>query len=128
MHLSSHPFLPVATTTSRYYRYLHNHPRRAATARPCSITLPQLASAQAISAAFYYRSDWPCLVLCPASLSLNWRAELTRWLHAECGAISPHDVHLVASGKDKDVIYDGAEGGVTIMSYDLALRMSEVAV
>ena len=34
-------------------------------------------------------------------------------------------MNRVASGKDKNVVYDGAEGGITIMSYDLALRMSD---
>lgn len=51
------------------------------------------------------------LVLCPASLKLNWRRELARWLVADL------PVHVVEGGKA--AFPDVTGGGVVIVNYDV---------
>ena len=35
---------------------------------------------QAIAIAYIYRTDWPMLIVTPASLKFTWRDELLKWL------------------------------------------------
>ena len=35
---------------------------------------------QGIAIATAYREDWPCIVICPASIKLNWMNEFRRWV------------------------------------------------
>ena len=45
---------------------------------------------QALAAAAAYRSEWPLLVVCPASLRLAWAEEAERWLSPNL-AYEPED-------------------------------------
>jgi len=35
---------------------------------------------QGIAIAAAYRDEWPVLIICPASIKLNWRDEFMRWI------------------------------------------------
>ena len=48
---------------------------------------------QAIASAFAYHTEWPLLVVVPASMKLTWVDELERWLPV----LQPGDIKLVAS-------------------------------
>lgn len=52
------------------------------------------------------------LILCPASLRINWRRECEKWL------VHPREAQIV--GKGKDVIDPGC--GLTIVNYDLIIN------
>ena len=51
---------------------------------------------QAISVALVYRSEWPLLIIVPASLKFCWIEELEKWLPD----ILPKDINLVHTGTD----------------------------
>ena len=46
---------------------------------------------QGLALACAYRSEWPCLILAPASMCLQWADELEKWLPW----LLPADVNLV---------------------------------
>jgi SWI/SNF-related matrix-associated actin-dependent regulator 1 of chromatin subfamily A len=64
---------------------------------------------QAIGIAKVYKSDWPVVVVAPASLLLNWKKELVKWLPHD---LTEDDVHVMKKGKDNP------RGKVIICSYD----------
>lgn len=80
---------------------------------------------QAITIAYYYRTDWPLLIVCPSSVRLNWQNELSEWLvenirdKSQC--INMDKVDVIMSSKD--TISTGAE--IVIISYDLLNRMTD---
>ena len=51
---------------------------------------------QAISVAYYYRNEWPLLIIVPSSLRYCWIEEFEKWLPD----INPGDINLVQSGND----------------------------
>ena len=64
---------------------------------------------------------YPAVVVCPASLKLNWLRELERWLPDR----SAHA--LVGTGGGVSTFDDGAPVDVTVVNYDiLAARMEEL--
>lgn len=65
---------------------------------------------QAIGVAHYYKSNWPCLILCPSFLKLNWRKEFLQWTE-----LTKEDIVLIKNGKQ--VIPKTAK--IVIMSYGL---------
>lgn len=48
---------------------------------------------QAIASAYLYKNEWPLLVLCPASLKVNWREEFFKWIPE----LKKNEVYLVDS-------------------------------
>eukprot|EP00794_Sanderia_malayensis_P003577 gene3577-4081_t len=65
---------------------------------------------QAISLAYYYKSDWPLLVITPSSVKVSWAKEFQRWIPS----LSDDSVNVVHTGRD-----DPTRGSVNILSYDL---------
>jgi len=68
---------------------------------------------QAIATASFYQDKWPCLVLCPSSLRLTWKAELQKWLQ-----LDDDSIQVIFAVKDK--IQTSAD--FIICSYDLVHR------
>jgi SNF2 family DNA or RNA helicase len=69
---------------------------------------------QALAISYCFKSDWPLVIVCPASLKYNWKDECMRWipnLHSD-------DVQIIESGKEPLDL--GAT--IFIMSYDLATK------
>ena len=81
---------------------------------------------QALATALCYPSDWPVLVLCPASLCANWHTEAVKWLSLGGVAKPEALVHYVKGGRDR-LQAEGARGGagVSIVSYDLGKQLAE---
>ena len=51
---------------------------------------------QAIASSYYYKNDWPMLVITPASIKYPWIEELEKWLPD----LQPGDINLVQNGSD----------------------------
>ncbi|KAK2168608.1 hypothetical protein NP493_1170g00040 [Ridgeia piscesae] len=51
---------------------------------------------QALCVSYYYRTEWPLLIVVPSSLRYPWIEELERWLPE----IDPHSINLIQSGGD----------------------------
>ena len=97
-------------------------------------------SLQAIAAASAYRDEWPLLVVCPAGLRGNWKAEFTRWLPpawlAPTASGNPFAPPTKGSGKRKRKDDAGAAmrlvetasdleqsfAPITLVSYDLIAK------
>ena len=68
---------------------------------------------QGIAVAAAYRADWPLLIICPSSLRLNWKHELSTWLPGE-------EAHVILSGVEADrLLEQDILPNITIISYDL---------
>jgi SWI/SNF-related matrix-associated actin-dependent regulator 1 of chromatin subfamily A len=64
---------------------------------------------QGIGIAKVYKSDWPVVVVAPASLLLNWRSEFLKWLPKD---LTEDDVFVMKNGKMNP------KGKIIICSYD----------
>ncbi|XP_048590078.1 DNA annealing helicase and endonuclease ZRANB3-like isoform X2 [Nematostella vectensis] len=51
---------------------------------------------QAISVAYYYKDEWPLLIVVPSSMKYPWIEEIEKWLPD----IEPTDINLIRSGTD----------------------------
>jgi SWI/SNF-related matrix-associated actin-dependent regulator 1 of chromatin subfamily A len=60
-----------------------------------------------------YKSDWPVVIIAPASLLLNWRKEVLKWLPKD---LEEKDVHVMKNGKSVP------RGKVIICSYHYAFK------
>lgn len=49
---------------------------------------------QAIALALYYRSEWPCLIIVPSSVRLQWADQFEKW----APDISQDDINVVMTG------------------------------
>jgi SNF2 family DNA or RNA helicase len=77
---------------------------------------------QALGLICCYPSDWPVLILAPATLKYNWLQEIGKWLGNGCaGLISKEEVQVITSGTDP--IFLAAK--FVIISYDTAARMAD---
>ena len=70
---------------------------------------------QAIAVASFYRQDWPCLVVMPASMRWTWALELEKWLDE----LRPGDVKVVRNMEDTD---DIEAAKFVLCTYDLLAR------
>jgi len=68
---------------------------------------------QALAICSYYKSDWPCLIICPSSLRLTWASEIHKWLN-----IDEEDIQIIFS--TKDIIKSSSK--IVVVSYDLISR------
>jgi SWI/SNF-related matrix-associated actin-dependent regulator 1 of chromatin subfamily A len=71
---------------------------------------------QAIGISKIYKSDWPVVVVAPASLLLNWRKEFLTWLPKD---LVEDDVVVMRKGKDLP------KGKIVICSFDYANKRNE---
>ena len=51
---------------------------------------------QALSIAYYYRDEWPLLIIVPSSLKYTWVDEIEKWLPE----VPPEDINLIKSASD----------------------------
>lgn len=51
---------------------------------------------QALSIAYYYKADWPMLIIVPSSLKYTWVDEIEKWLPE----VPPEDINLIKSSSD----------------------------
>ena len=69
---------------------------------------------QAIAAAYAYVEEWPVLVICPASIKLNWRDEFLRWVPG----LERKDFYIL---KNKRTMKNSSK--VWISSYNMAMLL-----
>ncbi|XP_053327400.1 DNA annealing helicase and endonuclease ZRANB3 [Spea bombifrons] len=67
---------------------------------------------QAIAIAYYYRDEWPLLVVVPSSLKYPWIEEMEKWIPELC----PEDITVIESKTDVGRI---ATCKVTVLGYGL---------
>ncbi len=51
---------------------------------------------QALSAAYYFRDEWPLLIVVPSSLRYPWIDEVEKWFPE----INPEHINLIQNGAD----------------------------
>lgn len=78
---------------------------------------------QAICMVCVFHQDWPLLIVCPASLKFNWKAELLQWLPF----LNETMIHVVSSGQSGLVASHGRTR-VTIASYELMTKYEAEAL
>ncbi|XP_070546438.1 DNA annealing helicase and endonuclease ZRANB3-like [Ptychodera flava] len=67
---------------------------------------------QAIAVTYYYKSEWPVLIVVPSSLKYPWVEEFEKWLPE----LQPNDINMIMSSTDTSGI---STSKVSIMSYGL---------
>ncbi|XP_064621798.1 uncharacterized protein LOC135484357 [Lineus longissimus] len=67
---------------------------------------------QAICIAYYYKSEWPLLIVVPSSMKFIWIEEIEKWLPE----IMPHDINLLLNTSD---LSDIPHALITIVTYGL---------
>lgn len=75
-------------------------------------------TAQAIGAAIALGAK-QVLVLCPATIKLNWKREIEQW--------TPHEVSVQILTTSKDRIHSGIDADVVVVNYDLVTFSMEYA-
>lgn len=70
---------------------------------------------QGIAMARHYQSDWPLVIIAPASLLLNWKKEILQWLPD----IKADDIRVIKNGKQLP------SRKITIASYDYTIKQEQ---
>lgn len=70
---------------------------------------------QAIAVSVLYRSDWPCVILCPASLKYNWKNEIVTWAD---DYVVESEVQVIETSGDR--LYNTSK--YIIVSYETAKK------
>ncbi|KAK2962323.1 putative TATA-binding protein-associated factor 172 [Blattamonas nauphoetae] len=83
--------------------------------------IPTHNTLSSLSIACAYQQNWPLLVICPATLRLQWADEIEKWCQPILtkNQVTANPVHVVMSQKDT---MRGGELAVVI-SYDLCVKM-----
>jgi SWI/SNF-related matrix-associated actin-dependent regulator 1 of chromatin subfamily A len=84
---------------------------------------------QAIGIAINYRAEWPCLIVVPSSVRLQWADQFQKW----APEIKSDDINIVMNGYSQNFITfliftrkGSCNKLVNIISYDLLVRQKEV--
>lgn len=64
----------------------------------------------------WYKKDWPAIVIAPASLLLNWKKEILKWLPKD---LKDDDVHIMKKTTDEP------KGKVVICSFNYTIKNAE---
>ncbi|XP_069116128.1 DNA annealing helicase and endonuclease ZRANB3-like isoform X2 [Argopecten irradians] len=70
---------------------------------------------QAISVAYYYKKEWPLLIIVPSSLKFVWVEEIEKWLPD----VQPEDIYLIQTGNDASGF---AEAKISITTFGLLCK------
>ncbi|XP_069472656.1 DNA annealing helicase and endonuclease ZRANB3 isoform X2 [Ambystoma mexicanum] len=76
---------------------------------------------QAIAVAYFYKSEWPLLIVVPSSLKYPWIEELEKWIPELC----PHDISVIENKIDIGRI---ATAKVTVLGYGLLTTDAETLI
>ncbi|EFC38323.1 DEXH-box helicase [Naegleria gruberi] len=77
---------------------------------------------QGLSTMYYFKQDWPLLIICPSSLKHNWGKEIEEWfITSERGHtdITMEKIKIISHGKQIPDNY------INIVSYTMAANMLE---
>jgi len=74
---------------------------------------------QALALAAVYQTDWPCVILCPASLKFNWAAETKKWLG---DLVANAEIQVVQT--TKDFVFSSVK--FIIVSFEMAKKQSMI--
>ncbi|XP_078537933.1 DNA annealing helicase and endonuclease ZRANB3 isoform X2 [Lissotriton helveticus] len=76
---------------------------------------------QAIAVAYFYKDEWPLLIVVPSSLKYPWIEELEKWIPELC----PHDISVIENKIDIGRI---STCKVTVMGYGLLTTDAETLI
>ncbi|KAM5153305.1 DNA annealing helicase and endonuclease ZRANB3 isoform 1-T2 [Mantella aurantiaca] len=76
---------------------------------------------QAIAVAFFYRNEWPLLIVVPSSLKYPWIEELERWIPE----LGPEDITVIENKTDVGRI---ASCKVTVLGYGLLTSVATTLI
>ncbi|XP_069081160.1 DNA annealing helicase and endonuclease ZRANB3 isoform X1 [Pleurodeles waltl] len=76
---------------------------------------------QAIAVAYFYKSEWPLLIVVPSSLKYPWIEELEKWIPELC----PHDISVIENKIDIGRI---STCKVTVLGYGLLTTDAETLI
>ncbi|NXI38879.1 ZRAB3 endonuclease, partial [Galbula dea] len=76
---------------------------------------------QAIAISYYYRNEWPLLIVVPSSLRYPWVEEMEKWIPE----LSPDDISIIQSKSDTGRI---STSKVTILGYGLLTSDAQTLV
>ncbi|XP_069791239.1 DNA annealing helicase and endonuclease ZRANB3 isoform X2 [Narcine bancroftii] len=76
---------------------------------------------QAIATSYFYKKEWPMLIVVPSSLRYPWIEELEKWITD----LNPYDVNLIESKNDIGRI---PASKVTILGYGLLTRDAQTLI
>ncbi|XP_049629576.1 DNA annealing helicase and endonuclease ZRANB3 isoform X2 [Suncus etruscus] len=76
---------------------------------------------QAISIAYFYKEEWPLLIVVPSSLRYPWTEEIEKWIPE----LGPEEINVIQNKTDTGRI---STSKVTILGYGLLARDAETLI